>query len=218
MDKLMELTNEFSEKFDLTDIDFSVHYTGRTFFQLERFVMGEHDLPERKFLQLMMELKTIRDGFVHDSLEVEKLKIQIKRLLDTGDEIDKIEAMKKQYNLSFYEAGMVCRQEEVKHIAKLLKQLPKIYTKQEIEAAEERYWEKRLVRQAAEELVGTMTGINPGNMRSNIQAKTSISNLLLELQNQSINNIKESTLLPSNVTEKEPENYYNQVVFSNPVF
>ena len=149
MKDLETLVNSFSEKYDLTDIDFNVYYTGRTFFQLERFVMQEHDLPERRFLQLMMELKSIREGFIHDAIEIEKIKVQIQRLLSTGDEIDKLEAMKKQFNLDHYQAGMNVREDELRHISKLIRQLPKIYTKQEIEAAEERYWEKRLTRQAA---------------------------------------------------------------------
>jgi hypothetical protein len=214
MNELNQLINSFSESYDLTNIDFSTHYSGRTFFQIERFVMQEHDLPERKFLQLMMELRSIRDGFINDSIEIEKIKIQIKRLLATGDEIDCLEAMKKQYNLDHYEAGMVVRRDEVKHIAKLLKQLPKIYTKQEIESAEEKYWEKRLTRQAAEEMVSNQTGINSGNIRANIQAKTSISETLLELQ-------KENLIKVCNYKHAQQiDNFqnFNQVAYSTPDF
>jgi hypothetical protein len=214
MEELDKLVNNFSEKFDLTNIDFKTHYTGRTFFQLERFVMQEHDLPERRFLQLMMELKSIREGFIQDSIEIEKIKIQIKRLLATGDEIDKLEAMKKQYNLDHYESGMAVRQDEVKHIAKLLKQLPKIYTKQEIEAAEERYWEKRLTRQAAEEMVSAVTGINSGNIRANIQAKTTISPTLLDLQKESLNKVYNTR----QVAQGNNYENYNQVAYSTPDF
>jgi hypothetical protein len=214
MEYLNSLINTFSEKFDLTNIDFSVYYTGRTFFQLERFVMQEHDLPERRFLQLMMELRSIREGFIQDSIEIEKIKIQIQRLLATGDEIDKLEAMKKQYNLDHYEAGMAVRQDEVRHISKLLKQLPKIYTKQEIEAAEERYWEKRLTRQAAEEMVSAQTGINSGNIRANIQAKTSLSPVLLELQKETL--INACNYKQSQQLDKYQD--FNQVAYSTPIF
>lgn len=214
MEELNKLINNFSESYDLTNIDFSTHYSGRTFFQIERFVMQEHDLPERRFLQLMMELRSIRDGFIQDSIEIEKIKIQIKRLLATGDEIDKLEAMKKQYNLEHYESGMVVRQDEVRHIAKLLKQLPKIYNKQEIEAAEEKYWEKRLTRQAAEEMVSNLTGINTGNIRANIQANTSLSETLLHLQKENL--VKACSYKQA----QQIDNYdnYNQVAYSTPVF
>ena len=214
MEELNKLVNNFSESYDLTNIDFKTHFTGRTFFQIERFVMQEHDLPERRFLQLMMELRSIRDGFIQDSIEIEKIKIQIKRLLATGDEIDKLEAMKKQYNLDHYESGMAVRQDEVRHIAKLLKQLPKVYTKQEIEAAEERYWEKRLTRQAAEEMVSNHTGINSGNIRANIQAKTSLSETLLHLQKENL--VKACSY--KQAMQIESFKNYNQVAYSTPNF
>lgn len=214
MEELNKLVNNFSESYDLTNIDFKTHFTGRTFFQIERFVMQEHDLPERRFLQLMMELRSIRDGFIQDSIEIEKIKIQIQRLLSSGDEIDKLEAMKKQYNLEHYESGMAVRQDEVRHISKLLKQLPKIYTKHEIEAAEERYWEKRLTRQAAEEMVSNQTGINSGNIRANIQAKTSLSETLLHLQKENL--VKACSY--KQATQIESFENYNQVVYSTPIF
>lgn len=212
MEDLKKIINNFSEKFDLTDIDFSTHYTGRTFFQMHRFVMEEHDLPERKFLQLMMELKSIRDGFIHDSIEMEKIKIQIKRLLDTGDEIDKLEAMKKQYNLENYESGMSVRQEELMHIVRLLKTLPKIYTKKEIEDAEERYWEKRLTRQAAEDVVSALTGVHSGNIRSNIQAKTSLSNTFIAMKEDNLKRINTY----NQTLQLDNSQNFNQVVYSTP--
>ena len=212
MEELNKLINNFSEQFDLTNIDFKTHYTGRTFFQMDRFVMQEHDLPERKFLQLMMELRTIRDGFIQDSIEIEKIKIQIKRLLDTGDEIDKLEAMKKQYNLEHYESGMAVRQEELMHIVKLLKTLPKIYTKREIEDAEERYWEKRLTRQAAEDVVSQLTGVHSGNIRANIQAKTSLSNTFIAMKEDNLKRINTY----NQMTQLDNLQNYNQVVYSTP--
>jgi hypothetical protein len=162
----------------------------------------------------MMDLRSIRDGFIQDSIEIEKIKIQIQRLLSSGDEIDKLEAMKKQYNLEHYESGMAVRQDEVRHISKLLKQLPKIYTKHEIEAAEERYWEKRLTRQAAEEMVSNQTGINSGNIRANIQAKTSLSETLLHLQKENL--VKACSY--KQATQIESFENYNQVVYSTPIF
>ena len=212
MEELNKLINNFSEQFDLTNIDFKTHYTGRTFFQMDRFVMQEHDLPERKFLQLMMELRSIRDGFIQDSIEIEKIKIQIKRLLDTGDEIDKLEAMKKQYNLEHYESGMAVRQEELMHIVKLLKTLPKIYTKREIEDAEERYWEKRLTRQAAEDVVSQLTGVHSGNIRANIQAKTSLSNTFIAMKEDNLKRINTY----NQMTQLDNLQNYNQVVYSTP--
>lgn len=189
MDNLLDnKLKEFSNKFDLGAIDFSKYTAGRTSFQLERFVMQEHDLPERKFLQLMMELKSMRDGFIGDCFEIEKLKIEIKRLLATNDEIDNLEACKKQYILRQYEENMIFREREIKTIVRLINGLPKIYTYDEIEAAESVYWERRLTRQAFEDMVSAQTGINQGNVRANIQAGTTMAPSLLDFKQKMLTN------------------------------
>lgn len=179
---------EFTDKFDLGKIDFSKYTAGRTSFQLERFVMQEHDLPERKFLQLMMELKSMRDGFIGDCFEIEKLKIEIKRLVAKNDELDNLEAMKKQYFLNQLEENMLFREREIKTIVRLINSLPKIYTYDEIEAAESRYWECRLTRQAFEDMASAQTGINQGNIRANIQAGTTMAPNLLDFKQSLLNN------------------------------
>jgi len=175
---------KFSDVYDLGSLDLSKYYNGRTSFQLENFVMKEHDLPERQFLQLIMELKSLRDGFIIDSLEMEKIKIEIKRLLDSEDDINQIEALKKQYILSTMEENMEYRNREIKTLARLIKSFPKLYTYDEIESAESKYWEKRLTRQVCEDMMSAQTGINPGNIRSSIQAGTSMDISFRQFQNQ----------------------------------
>ncbi len=190
MDNLLDnKLKEFSSKFDLGAIDFSKYTAGRTSFQLERFVMQEHDLPERKFLQLMMELKSMRDGFIGDVFEIEKIKIEIKRLLAKNDEVDTLEAMKKQYFMRQLEENMIFREREIKIIVQLINSLPKIYTYDEIEAAESSYWEQRLTRQAFEDVASAQTGINPGNIRANIQAGTTIAQSLLDFKKNILTSI-----------------------------
>jgi hypothetical protein len=189
MDNILDIKlKEFSDKFDLGKIDFSKYTAGRTSFQLERFVMQEHDLPERKFLQLMMELKSMRDGFIGDVFEIEKMKIEIKRLIAKNDEVGTLEAMKKQYFMRQLEENMIFREREIKTIVQLINSLPKIYTYDEIEAAESRYWECRLTRQAFEDMASAQTGINQGNIRANIQAGTTMAPNLLDFKQSLLNN------------------------------
>jgi hypothetical protein len=189
MDNILDIKlKEFTDKFDLGKIDFSKYTAGRTSFQLERFVMQEHDLPERKFLQLMMELKSMRDGFIGDVFEIEKIKIEIKRLIAKNDEVDALEAMKKQYFLKQLQENMIFREREIKTIVQLINSLPKIYTYDEIEAAESRYWECRLTRQAFEDMASAQTGINQGNIRANIQAGTTMAHNLLDFKRSLLNN------------------------------
>ena len=53
-----------------------------------------------------------------------------------------------------------------------------MYTYEEIESAEATYWEKRLTRQMSEDMISAQTGINQGNIRSAIQANTSVEKYL----------------------------------------
>jgi hypothetical protein len=197
----MELQNYLTDKFnqlnkdyDLGELNLNSYYAGRTKFQLEHFVQNEHDTPERKFLQLIMELKSLRDGYIIDSLEIEKIKLQIDDLLSTGNKIDKIEALKKQYTLGTMNEAMEYRKREIKNISDLLKKLPKFYTYEEIEASEKNYWERRLTRQCVEEMVSRSTGINPGNIRSIIQSECALGEKFLALENLLINDFKNAQL------------------------
>lgn len=192
---LIDKCNEFNKDYDLGNLNLNFCYSGRTKFQLEYFVQNEHDTPERKFLQLIMELKSLRDGFIIDSLEMEKIKLQIERLLSTGDAIDKIEATKKQYTLGTMNEAMEYRKREIKTISDLLKKLPKIYSYEEIEAAEKIYWEKRLTRQCAEEMASRALGINPGNLRSLIQADYTLGSKFSDFQKMLMDNFKNAQVM-----------------------
>ena len=192
---LMELNNNFNNYCDLGNLNLNKYYTGRTKFQLEHFVQNEHDIPERKFLQLIMELKGCRDSFILDSLEMEKIKIEIQELSSSNKPIDKIEALKKQYALAVMNEGMEFRMREINTICDLMKKLPKIYNYEEIEAAEKTYWEKRLKRQCAEEMAGNAIGVNPGNLRSMILADNELGNKFLEFQNMVMENFEKSKIM-----------------------
>jgi len=197
---------EFNEKYNLGNVDFSKYTLGRTKFQIEHFVLREHDCPERKFLQLITELKSLRDGAVIDWLEQKKLQIEIDRLLKTGDEIDEIEATKKQFNLIALQDAMLYRSREIKAFVELLHQFEKIYTYEEIEAAEPLYWDKRLTRQMAEDMVSAQTGINPGNVRSAIQADISAEKYLSGFKEH----LLEQMRIPSTMIETEKNNILQQ--------
>lgn len=192
---LIELDNNFNNCCNLGNFNLNKYYTGRTKFQLEHFVQNEHDMPERKFLQLIMELKAIRDSFIIDSLEMKKIKIEIEELSSSNKPIDKIEALKKQYRLAVMHETMEFRKREINTICDLMKKLPKAYTYEEIEAAEKTYWEKRLKRQCAEEMAGNAIGINPGNLRSMILADNELGNKFLELQNMVMENFEKSKIM-----------------------
>lgn len=193
---------DFNDYYDLGSLDMSQYTLGRTRFQLENFVLKEHDRPERMFLQAVTELKNLRDGTIIDWLEQQKIKIEIKRLLSTGDEIDAIEATKKQYILGTMQENMKNREREIRVLADVLKKFPKMYTIEDIEAAEADYWEKRLTRQMSEDMVGAQTGINPGNIRAAIEANTSVEQYLSGFKQHLLKQFNSHELSPNNLLTK----------------
>ena len=79
-------------------------------------------------------------------LGVKKLEIEIARLLETGDELDAIEAEEKQVNLEQTMIVMRGAEREVAVLEDIFNRCQH-YTRDEIEHAQPEYWEKRLTRQ-----------------------------------------------------------------------
>lgn len=118
----------------------------RSRYQLIHFVLGQHDTPEMQFYQLMMELQDMGYKLRMARLGVKKLEIEIARLLETGDELDAIEAEEKQVNLEQTMIVMRGAEREVAVLEDIFNSCQH-YTRDEIEHAQPEYWEKRLTRQ-----------------------------------------------------------------------
>jgi hypothetical protein len=118
----------------------------RSQYQLVHFVLGQHDTPEMQFYQLMMELQDMGYKLRMARLGTRKLEIEIARLLETGDELDAIEAEEKQVDLEQTLIVMRGAEREVAVLEDIFNSCQH-YTRDEIEHAQPEYWEKRLTRQ-----------------------------------------------------------------------
>lgn len=118
----------------------------RSQFQLENFVLKQHDTPEMQYVQCVTELEQLYFTVRNVSLKLKKDEIEIKRLRDTGDEIDEIDAQLKELGIEQTRVIGVGTFREIKILLDLLKTFPR-YTREEIEKAQPDYWTKRLTRQ-----------------------------------------------------------------------
>ena len=118
----------------------------RSRFQLVHFVIGQHDTPEMRFYQLCLELQDMGYKLRLAQLSVRKTEIEIGRLLETGDELDAIEAEEKQVGLEQTRIVMRGAEREIAVLTDLFDNSTH-YTRDEIEHAQPEYWEKRLTRQ-----------------------------------------------------------------------
>ena len=118
----------------------------RSRYQLVHFVIGQHDTPEMRFYQLCLELQDMGYKLRTAQLSVRKTEIEIARLLETGDEIDAIEAEEKQVGLEQTQIVMRGAERELAVLTDLFDESQK-FTRDEIEHAQPEYWQARLTRQ-----------------------------------------------------------------------
>jgi len=118
----------------------------RSRYQLIHFVLGQHDTPEMQFYQLMMELQDMGFKLRMAQLNVRKTEVEIARLLETGDELDAIEAEEKQVGLEQTQIVMKGAQREIAILEDIFNTCQH-YTRDEIEHAQPEYWHARLTRQ-----------------------------------------------------------------------
>ena len=111
----------------------------RSRFQLEHFVIGQHDTPEMRYYQLCLELQDTGYKLRIAKLGVRKAEIEISRLLETGDELDAIEAEEKQVGLEQTRIVMLGAEREMAILTELFEESQK-YSRDEIERAQPEYW------------------------------------------------------------------------------
>ena len=118
----------------------------RSRYQMIHFVLGQHDTPEMRFYQLCQELQNIGYKLRMAELGIKKTNIEIARLLETGDELDAVEAEEKQVGMEQTLIVMKGAQREMAVLTDIFNECQH-YTRDEIEHAQPEYWVKRLTRQ-----------------------------------------------------------------------
>ena len=151
----MELLPDITEKFT-PDILLAMAEVqqSRSDFQLEKFVVNQHDTDEMRYQQCVIELQSLYYTIKTVSLEMKKSEIEISKLRATGDEIDEIDAQLKELGLEQTRLVGIGAFRELDMLMNIYNSFEHKYTRAEIEAAQPDYWNKRLSRQATLEAIG----------------------------------------------------------------
>lgn len=136
----------------------------RSEFQLEKFVVEQHDTPEMQYVQIINELQNLYYTIKTVGIEIKKKEIEIERLKNTGDEIDALDAELKEIGLEQTRVVSVGAFRELEILLKMLEKYPR-YTREQIEEAQPDYWAKRIFRQ----LEVDRTGAGASHIQSLIQ-------------------------------------------------
>tara|TARA_R100001129_G_scaffold184324_2_gene168959 strand:+ start:733 stop:1266 length:534 start_codon:yes stop_codon:yes gene_type:complete len=118
----------------------------RSRYQLVHFVIGQHDTPEMRFYQLMLEMQDTDHKISLAEIAVKKAEIEINRLLSTGDELDALDAAEKQIAIKQTKLALRGALREQAILQDIFESCEH-YTRDEIEHAQPEYWQKRLTRQ-----------------------------------------------------------------------
>lgn len=131
----------------------------RSPFQLEKFVINQHSTPEMQYSQCVTEIQALYYTIKTVTLDMKIQEIKIKRLLETGDEIDALEAQKLELGLEQTRLVGIGAFRELETLLDIFESFPKKYTRQEIDEAQPEYWSNKLHRQAVlQELGGSQAG------------------------------------------------------------
>jgi hypothetical protein len=161
----------------------------RSRYQLIHFVIGQHDTPEMQFYQLCVELQDMGFKLRMAELNVRKTEIEIARLLETGDELDALEAEEKQVGLEQTRIVMRGAERELAILTDLFDESQK-FTRDEIEHAQPEYWQKRLTRQTNLQIMAG--GVQWAQLDSLRQAGL-LEELIAERERQTSNGHQELT-------------------------
>lgn len=150
---------------DLEKITKNYIVRDRSNFQLKHFVIGQHDTPEMRYRQILIEAKSLLFRIKHVEIEIEIIKRKIEKLEASKDEVKHLKAAQKRLSLGVTLETLEAAKGELNYLIELSKEYSN-YTLEEIEANQSKYWEKRLIRQATTDRIALDQGISTGNAES----------------------------------------------------
>jgi hypothetical protein len=131
----------------------------RSKYQIEKFVIGQHHSPEMKYYQLCVETQGLISAITETELRIEKIKAEADELISTGKKSDEIEAQIKLLSVPALETQLLGSKRELTIFEELFDQFPE-YTREQIEEAQQEYWETRLTRVAQLQMLSRQGGVD----------------------------------------------------------
>jgi hypothetical protein len=141
----------------------------RSDYQLRHFVIGQHDTPEMRYRQILLEAKDLIFKIKNAELSLEITRRKIDKLEASDKETDHIKAQQRRLGMALTLDALEGAKRELDYLVELSKDY-RHYEPDEIEANQAEYWEKRLTRQATTDRMALEQGVNAGNLASMMNA------------------------------------------------
>ena len=120
----------------------------RTPFELRHFVVGQHESEPRAWAQCTLELDTKLRNLRRAEISERQLRRKIERLEARGTEAALDKAELTRIDLEEQSLAVLGAQREAEALYAIWQSFGRTYTREELNAAEAEYWQKRLTRQA----------------------------------------------------------------------
>lgn len=141
----------------------------RTMFQLQKFVIGQHPVPEMQYYQVLLELQDTMYKYELALLNVRKTHIKLQNLDLSNDELDKIEAEELRLGLEQTQLALLGAEREMSCLLEIYHSFEHKFSKDEIDKAQPEYWKQRLTNNANAMLMGGAS-VNPAHIEAMGQA------------------------------------------------
>lgn len=141
----------------------------RSRYQIEKFVIGQHDSPEMQYLQLCTEANVTSNSIKETELTIEKLKAEADELRETEKKSDAIEAKIKELSIPSLETQLIGQRRELAFMEELFSQYQN-YTREDIEEAQPEYWRNRLMRVGEMQMLARQGGVDWAHLQALYQA------------------------------------------------
>lgn len=126
----------------------------RSRFQIENFVVGQHATKEMQYYQVCIEIQDMTYKLELASIERESMILEYEALKAEGSPRSDLEARKILLNLKQQEFALVGAKRELEVLISIWNSFEIKYSREQIEAAQKEYWEKRLTAQAKLQALG----------------------------------------------------------------
>lgn len=141
---------------------------GRTRFQLEKFVVGQHRHPVMRYQQIVVETEALMRETRRNELEVERLLVEAEELDSTGIRSKQIAAEQNRIKAGELAANIALSKREIESLLEMLDEYPR-YTMKDIERVQPDYWRERLLTEANLQVMATGS-VGYGHLEALMQA------------------------------------------------
>ena len=107
----------------------------RSRYQLEHFVVGQHDTAEMQFYQCVLELQSELHKYRIADISKRRMLLEIEQLSESADPMDALDREKKQAELDMLVAVMGGAEREINCLLDMYREMPH-FTRSEIDHAQ----------------------------------------------------------------------------------